>query len=445
MVAVRHAALVVRRVVATLQQHRPGAGAAGQVLRPDQRPQGAHPGGPPLRPQLRVGIDPGQLEQAGREDRRGRGVPAGARRGVVPPRHAVGRCVRHREAGGPAGRVEQPLVVRLAVGRGEAVHRPGVPAGPGRLVGGALHRPAPGRQAGLLVEPHDVERAAVGADLPPRAGERVLHREVAPPGRSPEVGRLEQQLEVHQVVDVDGDLAGRAVPAADRGRRGHVAGGQRGGCATDDRGVLAATGESGAAPEAGLQHEPEVVGGGVVLAYDERRLPRRGPAGPRRSTVGLVGQPEPARARTRPATRRCRWCARADRAPPRSGTGRAGAGGRCGPAGAVRRCVPGGAGPRSGPRPGRSPRRPAPGPAAPSARPGPAALTPAGARQSVPHACRPDVTGAAPPDRSFVIGSAAARTRSTAPWWWRRRRRPTAPAGRRTPCRSRRRRGHRAP
>ena len=168
-VAVRHPALVVRRVVAALQEHRPCAGAAGQVTA--ARPGTAGCASPAARHCARSCGSGSIRASSSRPDarhRRGRRVPAGARRGVVPPRHAVGRGVRHREAGRPSGRVEKPLVVRLAVGRGEAVHRPGCPRPRSTSSEAPCRVPAPGRQAGLLVEPQHVERAAVGADVPPR-------------------------------------------------------------------------------------------------------------------------------------------------------------------------------------------------------------------------------------------------------------------------------------
>ena len=180
-----------------------------------------------------------------------------------------------------------------------------------------------------------------------RAAPRCRATRVGPPRSA----RLEQQLEVHQVVDVDGDLAGRAVPAADRGRRRHVAGGQRGGRAT---GTTAASWlrPARAAPRPKLVCSRNPRSWAVVSSWRTasgacRAAARRAQPRP---AVGLVGQPEPARPEAgQPAV----GAAGAPRLP-----GTATVGNRSGReptvgAGQLVQCegaAPGAAGPRPGPR-----------------------------------------------------------------------------------------------
>ena len=325
------------------------------------------------------------------------------------------------------------------------MHRPGLPPGPGRAVGPALHGAPPDRRTAVLVEPHDVEGAAVRTQVPTGRGQRVLHREATPLHRTAEVRGLEEQLEVHQVVDVDGDLARRSVPGAEGSHRRDVAGGQCGGRAPDDRGVGVAAGQECATPEAGLQQEAEVVGGGVVLPYGERRLGRDGSPGPDRPPVGLVGEPEPAGPEAgQPAAGAA--------GPPRPAghrDGREPAGTQT-PVGAgelVQRVGPGlaqrdldrgfavgrqgrtgghrGAGQRGDDDQGRR--------------------QPTGPSSPLPVASHVTRRYRRPIGSRLTRSCAAERTRSTARSSSRRQLRPTAPAGRRTPCRWRHRRAHRAP
>ena len=194
----------------------------------------------PGRPTGGVGVDPRQVQQPGRQHSGRGGVPLRTGRVVVPPRHAVGGQVVDGEGGRPARCVQQPRVARRVVRRREAVHGPGLAARPRRPVGQPLHGPGPDRLTAGVVEPDDVEGAAVGPYLPARHGERVLDGDGAPLLRAAVVGRPDEEREVHQAVDDDRGLAGRPVPAAERAHGRNEPGGQGGGGPAHHGGVVGA-------------------------------------------------------------------------------------------------------------------------------------------------------------------------------------------------------------
>ena len=138
----------------------------------------------------------------------------------VPVRHAVGRHAARPVVRRALRRLEQARVARSLVGLREAVDRPRLAARPRRIrrqpgaVRLALHR------ARRRVEDHDVERAAVGAQVVRARRQRVLRRDPGVRGIAAVRRRPAQQLEVHQPVDDQIEVArlgaDRVVPRADR-------------------------------------------------------------------------------------------------------------------------------------------------------------------------------------------------------------------------------------
>ena len=192
---------------------------------------------------------------------------------------------------------------RVYRGRGEAVHRPGLPARPRRVVRHALVGAAPPERTrpGLVVR--HVERAAVGAHEVVARPERVLERNPGEAGVAAVLPGPEQQLDIHHRVDDDREAPVRVPVAAinradfrpvsrrDRGRAGeeHVA---EGGIA----------GEPVRVPVARKELEPRVVRHGVRLLAFEAPRERLRTIAPRRVAGELVLVPEaPGEEALRPA------------------------------------------------------------------------------------------------------------------------------------------------
>ncbi len=430
-----------------VQQHGGRSRAAREVAGPRKRAEDAQAGaGIGAAPQA-VRVDPGELQQPRREHCGGRRVtrPVGGGRVVrdvvVPVGHAVAGQVGHRPVPGAPRRVQQPAVAGLAVGRREAIDRPGLAAGPGRAVVEPLDGAGPDRLAGRLVEAHDMGCAAVRPQVPRGGGERVLHGHVAPVRPAAEARGGEEQLEVHQVVDDHRHLTLRPVPAADRADLGHPPAGQRCSGPQDDGGVGGVAREPRAAPEAGLQEEAEVVGGGVVRPHPQRALPNSCPARPRPATGDLVRRPElPGVEAGQPARRTARAPAAA---------------GRDGRVPTLREPALGAGQP--GQREGRGLAEQHLGGCLPHRRLGRAGRQPVHRqhhRQREGDDRQQRRRGVVGPERSPVVGhlrrryrprhGGTVRTASTAPWSSHRRRRPRAPAASRPRSRARRRRARRA-
>ena len=134
-------------------------------------------------------------------------VSRGGRRLVrhveVPVRDVVRRKVLHEPVGRAAGGVEEPRILGVAVGGGEAVDGPGLPARPGRVGRVALLGEVVQQRAGVLVVAGEHVRAAVGTDQIPQRPLGVVLRHLRVPGVAAVLPGPEHQFHVHHRVDVD--------------------------------------------------------------------------------------------------------------------------------------------------------------------------------------------------------------------------------------------------
>jgi hypothetical protein len=117
--------------------------------------------------------------------------------------------------------IEKARVARVAVGHGEAVEPPGLTAGPCGFVAGALHgKFAEDGAIGVVV--NGVVSAAIGAHVILHCFQGVADGHIAPGGIAAILRREQQQLEIHHVVNDDGDVAVVIGPGFDDARAGPI-------------------------------------------------------------------------------------------------------------------------------------------------------------------------------------------------------------------------------
>lgn len=144
--------------------------------------------------------------------------------GEIPVGHEVGRKIIEEVVGGALRGGEKARVLSVAIGHGKAIDGPGLAARPGgvgaRALGGEF---AEDRAVGVVI--NDVKRAAIGADVILHGFYGVAYSHVVPAGVAAILRGEKEELEIHHVVDDDGDVAIVVGPGFDDAGGGTIEGG----------------------------------------------------------------------------------------------------------------------------------------------------------------------------------------------------------------------------